>query len=137
MRELAGFIQIHEATTWLFLGDSAGQIKYAALQLPLKQCLNQSIKANSCQSTSCPHSPSILLLLLLLLVVLFYSKLWPSVAKAFWFTHTHTHTTSCWLIKYAHKFKSRILLPRALPRPLLPTHCEKAKRNGFAFLLFD
>lgn len=57
-------------------------------------------------------------------------------------SHTPTHTTLCWLIKYAHKFKSRILLPRALPRPFppspLPTaHCEKAKRNGFAFLLFD
>lgn len=39
-------------------------------------------------------------------------------------SHTPTHTTLCWLIKYAHKFKSRILLPRALPRPF-PPHTVK------------
>lgn len=77
----------------------------------------------------------LLLLLLLVLVVLFYSKLWPSVAKHFG-SHTHTHTTLCWLIKYAHKFKSRILLPRGLchapfPRPLVLATLWKGQAKRF------
>lgn len=99
------------------------QIKYAALQLPLKQCLNQSIKANSCHRLSFVLRP--------------LSSPLPLTAncgqkRANDRERDREGGRELWLIKYAHKFKSRCpdnspqLLPilqfPAYPRLLCPSH---------------
>lgn len=82
--------------TWVL-----AQIKYAALQLPLKQCLNQSIKANSCHRLSFVLRP---LSSPLPLTANCGQKRATRERKR---ARARESVRKLWLIKYAHKFKSR------------------------------